>query len=161
LVLLGSCRRFCFIHTALLCAVWFLSNVGRGQDPEIPDLLKPWTEWVTWDVKHLNCPTLYTSADQPVCFWPSTLELSAEDKSAKWSMSVRVFGESWVPLPGTRDVWPTSVRDGEDDVVVIERGGRPVVKLEPGDHELAGQFLWSEMPQKLGIRPGTPTAKSG
>ena len=66
-------------------------------------------------------------------------------------MSVRVFEETWVPLPGTRDVWPTDVRDGEVDMVVIEREGRPVVNLDAGDHELSGQFLWSEMPQKMSI----------
>ncbi len=37
-----------------------------------------------------------------------------------------------MPLPGTRDIWPINVRVGDDLVAVVERDGRPAVKLPAG-----------------------------
>jgi hypothetical protein len=148
-----SCTRFPRHLPLLLLAPFLFSTTGAAQEREIPEPLVPWKDWVTWDAKHLDCPRLFSSADQPVCFWPATLQLSADEATATWTMKVRAFEATWVPLPGERNTWPMQVRDGEEPVVVIEREGRPVVKLEPGDHELNGQFRWSQMPQKLAIPP--------
>ena len=62
----------------ILCCTFCLfgsANQTRGQ--EIPELLEPWKDWVTWGIEHQNCPTLYSSASEPICYWPSSLNLSA------------------------------------------------------------------------------------
>ena len=133
----------------LVCALVLMACVGRAQEPDIPESLEPWKEWVLWDVEHRDCPRIYSNGTQPICFWPSSLRMIAEPSAATWSMNVRVFDDTWVPLPGANDLWPLNVRDGEVERAVVERDGRPVVELGPGDHELSGEFRWSEMPQKM------------
>lgn len=104
-----------------------------------------------WDVPHQQCPRIYSSYETAICFWPATLRLSAQADGGEWSLRVRVFEETFVPLPGTLEWWPDEVRDGEQALVVVGRDGRPAVKLEAGDHEITGRFQWKEMPQKLKI----------
>ena len=148
--LLARLHRQCCRWSALLCAL-LLGSIAVADDPDVPKVLQPWEDWVTWGVKHRDCPKLYSSADKPICFWPSKLELSASEDGATWQTSVNVFEESWVPLPGTREVWPINVRVGDDLVVVVERDGRPAVKLPAGQHDLSGEFRWDEMPQRIAI----------
>ncbi len=139
------------LSCALFCAAVILAVSAGADDAEIPEVLKPWEDWVTWGVKHRDCPKLYSSAEQPVCFWPSKLEISAKEDGATWKTAVTVFEESWVPLPGARDVWPINVRIGDDAVVVVERDGRPAVKLAAGLQEISGDFRWRDMPQRIAI----------
>ncbi len=120
-----------------------------GQD--IPEVLQPWQDWVTWGVEHRDCPTLYSSADKPICFWPSQLQLSVGGEGGEFATTVNVFEDTWVPLPGSADAWPMSVRVGEDNVPVVERDGHPAVKLSAGIQELTGEFQWNQMPQRIAI----------
>tara|TARA_R110002049_G_scaffold305056_2_gene501049 strand:- start:15367 stop:19425 length:4059 start_codon:yes stop_codon:yes gene_type:complete len=124
---------------------------SRGD--EIPEPLQPWKEWAVWDVEHRDCPTLYSSAAEPMCFWPSRLELSADAQSGQWKMDVRVFEESWVPLSGTKKVWPMNVKSGDQPMVVVLHDGKPSVKLDAGSHVLSGEFRWADMPQRIAIPP--------
>ena len=50
---------------------------GASAQPAVPELLKPWEAWATQDVKHRDCPTPYNTPDQHICFWPTTLSMSA------------------------------------------------------------------------------------
>ena len=130
----------------------FLLGVFRpGIAQEIPEPLKTWEDWATWGVEHRDCPTLYSSADKPICFWPSRLEISAGADAGNWKMTVNVFEETWIPLPGTSDVWPVNVRAGDDPVIVVQHNGKPAVKLPKGLQKLSGQFRWEEMPQRIAI----------
>lgn len=122
-----------------------------AQDARVPAPLQDWQAWVMWDVPHQQCPRIYSSYETAICFWPATLRLSAQADGGEWSLRVRVFEETFVPLPGTLEWWPDEVRDGEQALVVVGRDGRPAVKLEAGDHEITGRFQWKEMPQKLKI----------
>ena len=67
---------------------------------QIPDPLKPWQDWATWNDPHRDCPTPYHDAKQHLCFWPSKLALMAEKAGGKFSLGVTVYHETWVPLPG-------------------------------------------------------------
>jgi hypothetical protein len=135
---------------ALMCAL-LLASMAPANDPEVPEVLKPWEDWVTWGVKHRDCPKLYSSAQEAVCFWPSKLELSATEQGATWQTSVDVFEQSWVPLPGTVQIWPIDVRVGDDLIAVVQRDGRPAVQLPAGKHDLSGEFRWDKMPQRIAI----------
>ncbi len=124
---------------------------ATADDQVIPEVLQPWKDWVTWGVEHRDCPTLYSSADKPICFWPSQLQLSVGSDGGEFATTVNVFEDTWVPLPGSAEAWPMSVRVGEDNVPVVERDGHPAVKLSAGLQKLSGKFRWSQMPQRIAI----------
>lgn len=92
-----------------LCLLSFSALPVAAAPPEVPEVLKAWEGWVTWGVEHRDCPTLYSSADEPICFWPSRLEFSASEEGGSWNTTVRVFEDAWVELPGSGDLWPINV----------------------------------------------------
>jgi hypothetical protein len=119
---------------------------------DVPAPLQPWTAWATWHA-HPDCPVPYHAADQPICFWPSRLSLSAQPQSGSWDADVAVYHETWIPLPGSSDLWPTNVMANSEPVAVLSRDGTPWVRLPAGTHRLTGEFLWNPLPQKISIPP--------
>ncbi len=118
---------------------------------EIPDALKPWEDWATWDVLNRSSPSAFNNGTDRISFWPARLELAADQAQAAWKISVKVFSESWIPLPGSAEIWPLNVVTNGEPLPVVQRNGRPVVQLQPGRYELSGQFRWEQMPQKIAI----------
>ncbi len=137
------------ISRALIASL-FLAPVALAER-EIPESLKAWRDWATWQDIHRDCPTPYNDAEAHLCFWPSELQVTAELKSGAFALDVMVAHEAWVPLPGNRDTWPLEVRAGDNPVPVVDRSGVPSVKLEAGAHRLAGAFRWDEVPQRIPI----------
>ncbi|MBP86625.1 MAG: hypothetical protein CMJ64_07915 [Planctomycetaceae bacterium] len=136
----------------LLCALAFiLARDVQAQRPDIPDALKPWEDWATWKDTARKCPPVFNNADDRVCFWPSQLSLSTGQQSGSWKVTVVVFAETWLPLPGSEDSWPLNVVGNGESVVVVDRQGRPAVRLPSGRYELSGKFAWDEMPQRIAI----------
>ncbi len=144
------------------CSTLFLIGVLVGaslaglsdtsaQTPEIPETLEPWKGWVMWGADHLNSPPAYNNPKGRIHFWPSKLSLLAEGKSASWKISLQAFTETWVPLPGSPDIWPREVKLNGAAIVVVERDGQPAVKLPEGQHELSGEFAWESIPQSITI----------
>ena len=145
----------CFL--TLLTGIPFV-DPARSQEPvsddsglEIPKALEPWRDWVTWDVKELNCPSLYSKSDERVCFWPSRLSVKADATGGEFAASFRAFESSWVPLPGSSELWPAEVQVAGDPTPVIERDGHPAIYLPEGTHEVTGVFSWNDMPQRIVI----------
>ena len=68
-----------------------------------------------------------------------------------FDVAVKVFEESWVPLPGTIKFWPSDVRVGENPGVVVQHDGRPAIQLPAGNHQVTGRFRWQQMPQRIEI----------
>ncbi|MBX7165878.1 MAG: hypothetical protein K1X74_05965 [Pirellulales bacterium] len=128
-------------------------GVAQADELDIPDVLQPWQAWVTWPNKDLACPTLFNSAEQRICNWPSRLSLTVEPNKATWSIAVNVFAESWVPLPGSPETWPLNVLADGKPVAVLEREGKPFVRLAAGQTQLSGEFQWQEMPQRIALPP--------
>jgi hypothetical protein len=136
------------IHAfVVLCAALIISEVALAQPKEIPELLKPWQDWATWGDKHRDCPTPYDRGTDHICFWPSRLSLTADPQAGAWNVEVRAFAETWVPLPGNGEVWPTNVRADGNLVPVIEREGAPALKLPAGVHP----YLASSVKRAHGI----------
>ena len=54
-------------------------------------------------------------------------------------------------LPGSDDIWPLKVRANGEVAVVVTREGLPAVQLSAGRHQLAGEFAWAEMPQRIAM----------
>ena len=118
---------------------------------EIPPALQAWQDWVLWGTPHPDCPTPFNASDQHICFWPSTLKLTADQNKGTFEIQVRVYETTWVPLPGNQQFWPVDVRVEEQAIPVVEHDGVPAVRLPVGVHELSGEFRWSSLPQKISI----------
>ncbi|WP_442505104.1 hypothetical protein SH528x_003879 [Novipirellula sp. SH528] len=146
----------CSFSRLVICCTLFISTAFNitstsAQSPPIPDVLKPWQDWVTWDIKNRDCPKLYNNANEAICVWPSTLTLTADEMGGSFELEVQSFDETWMPLPGTATIWPSNVRLDGEAVVVVERNGAPSVKLAKGTGKLSGEFLWNQMPQRIQI----------
>ena len=135
----------------LLCLVWFANGAAWAQPKEIPPALEPWKNWVLWGELHPDCPTPFHTNEQHLCVWPSRLSLNAGQEKGSWQIQVRAFETAWLGLPGDRRIWPVNVRVNEEVVPVVERNGVPSVRLPAGVHQLAGEFQWSEMPQRISV----------
>jgi len=122
---------------------------AQVNEPDIPPALRPWKAWVTWGEKGRNCPRPYDEADKPICFWPSRLALVIDQAKGTWTLTVETFDKTWVPLPGSSEMWPQKVRANGKTAVVLARNGKPHVQLAAGKHDLAGEFPWHEMPQRV------------
>ncbi len=145
-------RFFCGQLLRIFCITLLAVRYGAcAESKEIPDALKPWQDWVTWDVPHRTCPSPYDNAEKHICFWPSRLALTANGTAGSWSLEVTAFEPTWVPLPGSDEAWPLNVRADGDAAVVVGRDGTPSVHLEPGRHQLAGEFAWQIMPQRIAV----------
>ena len=79
------------------------------------------------------------------------MSLTVEQGKATWNIAVDVFGETWVPLPGGAESWPRNVLADGKPIAVLERTGKPFVRLAAGAHRLAGNFQWNEMPQRVAL----------
>jgi len=116
---------------------------------QIPAPLKPWETWATWGDEHRLCPTPYSESGKHLCFWPSRLGLQAVRGGGKFDLTVTVFHETWVPLPGNPEVWPLDVRANGAPVAVLQHEGHPAVRLAAGTFRLEGAYRWNEVPQRL------------
>ena len=140
-----------------LLSLLFAAFLSQGlttavaQTPEIPETLEPWKGWVLWGTDHLQSPPVYNNSKQRIRFWPSELSLLVDARSGKWQVSLQSFADTWVPLPGSPEIWPRNVELNGATIVVVERNGRPSVKLPPGQHKLTGEFSWQTMPQSIPI----------
>ena len=117
----------------------------------IPDPLKPWETWATWDVKNRDCPTPYMDSKKPISFWPSRLALQVDKASGRFELGVTVFSETWLPLPGGKEVWPVEVKADGALIPVLDRKGRPSVHLQAGTYRIEGGYRWNEIPQRLSL----------
>jgi hypothetical protein len=115
--------------------------------------LSAWETWATWNDVHRFCPTPYDSADKHICFWPSRLNLQVDRTVGKWDLGVTVFSETWIPLPGGKDVWPVDVKINGAAIPVVEHAEQPSVRLGPGTYRLDGGFRWNEIPQGIPLPP--------
>lgn len=131
-------------------ALLVLCGDGFAQ-PQIPDPLKSWQDWATWDVKDRESPTPYNKSDKRLTFWPGALTLKAEAQAASWEMTVAVYSSTWVALPGGGELWPFEVRLNGSPVAVVEHDRRPSLQLTPGSHRISGSFRWESIPQWVPI----------
>ncbi|MGA7213879.1 MAG: hypothetical protein WBX20_06695, partial [Terrimicrobiaceae bacterium] len=116
---------------------------------EIPEPLKAWTGWATWDDADHACPSPYQDPTKHLCFWPTRLALEIDSISGRFNMGVTVFNDTWIPLPGDGGAWPVEVKADGALLPVVEHGGHPSVKLPAGAHRLEGAYRWNEVPPKI------------
>lgn len=132
---------------------WGWAATAAVTPSKIPEVLRPWEAWATWDDTTRFCPTPYSNPDAHQCFWPSQLDLHVGTNGASFELQVMVYAATWVPLPGGTDLWPGQVQDNTIPVAVLPRDGIPAVRLEPGRHLLTGSYRWADFPQRIAIPP--------
>ena len=137
------------ILSALIVLASFAPAAPEGTAKEIPEPLQAWKGWATWDDADLACPSPYQDPTKRLCFWPSRLALEIDSTSGRFNLGVSVFSETWIPLPGGRDVWPVEVKADGALLPVVEHDGRPSVKLPAGSYRLEGAYRWNETPQRM------------
>jgi len=143
---------------ALLLTIPLAATAGPPKKDEVPAALRDWTDWVLHGEKEAGCPFLQSQSTR-ICAWPGRLQLSLDSKGGRFTQSFKVYRESWLPLPGDTKHWPQNVQaDGRPAVVVPGQngdGGKPVVKLLPGEHAVSGEYAWDALPEALVIPEGT------
>lgn len=148
-----------FFVLLLLLALTASSSIAQTAPPpakavearQIPDALKAWEGWATWDDEHRFCPTPFNDAKKHLCFWPSRLGLNIDHAGGRFELAVTVFHETWVPLPGSAEAWPQGVTLNGAAVPVVEHADQPAVHLAAGTHRIEGAYKWSEYPQRLAL----------
>ncbi len=118
---------------------------------QIPDALKTWEDWATWGDQDRVAPTPYQDATKHLSTWPSVLNLRVDHAVGQFDLTLTVFHDSWMALPGNHEVWPLDVKANGAPVPVVEHAGNPSVHLGTGAYHLTGSYRWDEMPQRIVI----------
>ncbi len=145
--------RWLSILIVLLCS--FQIKAVPLTPEQVPEPLKPWIDWVLQDEEDYLCPFLYNNHRQKRCSWPSQLILNLDKGQGEFTVHWQIYAPSWITLPGDGKFWPLSVSVNNKPALVIERHGRPAVKLTPGSYRIAGEFLWDYLPESLTIPQDT------
>ncbi len=147
------------LFVVLAVAVVATPRGARGADPidpkTVPDPLKPWVTWALDGKDDRFCPSFQAHADLSRCAWPSSLELSLDERGGRFSQKWHMDAKKWAPLPGDEKRWPQDVKVDGALAVVIGQNGAAAVALPPGDHTVAGTFAWDTMPESLRVPPET------
>lgn len=124
-------------------------------DPaEVPAPLQPWIDWALHGADDRPCPLLYDSARERRCAWPSRLRLELTARGGRFAQTWRVYRAGEVELPGDARHWPQGLEVDGAPASVGQRGERPVLWLEPGEHRVEGRFEWRSLPESLSLPPG-------
>ncbi len=136
-----------------LCLLMILTSqfvFAFSAEPEpVPNILKPWADWVLRDDKNSLCPFRMNNYEEKQCIWPGRLTLEVTEHYGHFSQSIEVFQQSWVTLVGDQQNWPKNVSQNGKQAVVISKNGRPSVQLMPGKYDFQGEFNWKQLPNKL------------
>jgi len=117
---------------------------------QVPEPLRPWTGWVLWEHRDLDCPMPYNSA-QRRCVWPGLLHLELDERGGHFSQQLTVYRETSLAIPGDTSYWPEQVTADGQPALIIDRQGRPQLWLPPGKHRIEGRFTWQRPPESLPI----------
>src|SRR5438034_10573800 len=113
---------------------------------QVPEALRPWTDWVMHGHEEAFCALLQGSTDHRQCAWPSRLMLELDGRAGRFTQDWLVQQAGWVPLPGDAARAPLDVRaDGKPSAVTF-RSGVPSIRLERGTHAVSGVFEWDSLP---------------
>ncbi|MDH3532504.1 MAG: hypothetical protein OEO82_06205 [Gammaproteobacteria bacterium] len=133
-----------------------LPMAANAQDVYVPEQLRDWQEWVLKDKRYRGCPFFFDrgagQANDFVCAWPGTLELTVDAERGRFEQQWTVYAEhQWLPLPGDVAYWPHQVSANGRSVAVVARNNTPSIHLGPGSYRITGSFEWDERPGVLQI----------
>src|SRR5438094_325959 len=97
---------------------------------QVPEALRPWTDWVMHGHEEAFCSLLQGSTDHRQCAWPSRLTLDLDTRAGRFTQDWLVQRAGWVPLPGDPARAPLDVRADGKPAAVTFRSGVP--RVRPG-----------------------------
>jgi hypothetical protein len=130
----------------LACLLLALPLQAQPARKAVPEELEPWVPWVLEEIGDGICTRV---GKEPVCVWPGRLVVDVEQDGADFRLSVYSERRTFVPLPGSEAHWPRHVKLDAEELVVLARGGQPVVTLPAGTHQITGRFDWPKPPDLL------------
>src|SRR5438128_1937712 len=140
---------------AAAVVVGWLTVLPAAAEPlareQVPEALRPWTDWVMHGHEEAFCSLLQGSTDHRQCAWPSRLTLDLDARAGRFTQGWLVQRAGWVPLPGDAARAPLDVRADGKPAAVTFRSGVPSVRLERGAHTVSGVFEWDSLPELLPI----------
>lgn len=128
---------------------------GPIDEEQIPSVLKPWTGWVSQGLPGIESVRVHDDPATRLALWPSRLRLEATATGATFAMDIESFDRIWLALPGSAGRWPGEVQLDGTPVPVVERDGRPAIRVESGTRTVTGVFSWPELPQQIKLPPQT------
>ena len=141
-------------HLATLFAAVLAAGPAAAEPlarAEVPEPLRPWVDWVLRGHESETCPFLHASGDRD-CVWPARLELDLGAGGGSFAQEIWVGAESDVGLPGGAGepaAWPEEVRVDGQPAPVLDRRGRPGLRLARGMHRVTGRLVWTALPPVL------------
>src|SRR5438034_9468223 len=141
------------LAAAVVVAVWLTALPAAAElaREQVPEALRPWTDWVMHGHEEAFCSLLQGSTDHRQCAWPSRLTLDLDTRAGRFTQDWLVQRAGWVPLPGDPARAPLDVRADGKPAAVTFRSGVPSVRLERGAHTVSGVFEWDSLPELLSI----------
>jgi hypothetical protein len=137
-----------FVFLLLVTSTAHAEPLSREQ---VPEPLRPWTDWVLRGHEDQLCPMVQNLANEHRCLWPSRLTLKVDETSARFYQDFRVYRDAYVMLPGDATRWPLDVRVDGKPAAAVPHGDMPAVFLKAGSHTVEGSFAWDRMPQILPV----------
>ncbi len=119
--------------------------------PPVPAALSPWVGWALHGEEQRACPLGSAGVAERVCAWPGRLRLELDDNGGRFEQAWTLDADGWLPLPGGPGQWPQQVSANRAPVVVVERDGRPMVRLDAGEIMIRGRFVWPRRPDVLQV----------
>ncbi|MBK5930268.1 hypothetical protein [Halochromatium salexigens] len=124
---------------------------GDETQASVPAALLPWVDWVLADEDQRACALGAAGAGERVCAWPGRLRLDLDEAGGRFEQAWSLAANAWIALPGGPGQWPQQVSANGAPVSVVERDGRPMVRLASGEHEISGRFTWPRRPDVLQV----------
>ncbi|MGL6289600.1 MAG: hypothetical protein ACRC2H_02820, partial [Silanimonas sp.] len=146
-------RARAWILAGLLMAVSLMAASGATSAVAPPPGLQGWEAWVTDQQAFRRCPLQAGQAgggeQEFDCAWPGVLDVQADASGARFAQRWTTYAEAWVPLPGSDEHWPQQVRVNGAAVPVVDRSGRPSIRLGVGEWRVEGELPWAQRPQSV------------
>jgi hypothetical protein len=140
---------FLLIAALFLCPATLFA--ASAEQAGVPRLLQEWIPWVLHNQEEKTCTIRSDDISKRYCTWPSRLTLDVAGNGATFQQEWLVETKSLVPLPGSRKLWPESVKDGTKNIIITDHSGIPSVWLDRGAHSLSGRFTWGQSPEYIDI----------
>jgi hypothetical protein len=141
-----------WMQTAILA---LLCNAFAQAQAPIPKEIEGWQAWVQDGQEFRHCPffanTDGSRENNRICAWPGRLNLELNQNGGHFSQSWISYAESWVPLPGNLEYWPSAVAVNGAVAAVVARNGVPNIRVPSGTFTITGSFAWSKRPESLSI----------
>jgi len=139
------------LSLAPLCFLLMAPAFAAETQPLVPAALSPWVDWALDGDDQRACRIGAAGAGNRVCAWPGRLRLDLDQADGRFEQTWTLEVDQWVPLPGGSGQWPQQVNANGAAVAVVERDGRPMVRLAAGESEISGRFVWPRRPDLLQV----------